>query len=226
MADAGVIDRYLADLDRRLRGPGPVKGDLLAEARDSLADAAEAYRAGGVPEAEAQRLAVAEFGPAHVIARDYQSVLALAQGSRTLRAMLFAVPLMYSIWGLNQVFWIGEWPPLPGGVMPDWYRVIAHINDRIGWIAAATALLTLVASRYLARRGTSTEALGRLTGSVSVGMVGLALFCNVSIMVATLHLDPERMMSSPPMTSASLVSLLVLGRLMVLARRCFSFASG
>jgi hypothetical protein len=35
-----VIDAYIGELERRLRGPRRVKADLLAETRDALLDAA------------------------------------------------------------------------------------------------------------------------------------------------------------------------------------------
>ena len=54
----------LRELAGRLHGPVRLKADLLTEARHALLDATEAYREGGLPAAEAERRAVAEFGSA------------------------------------------------------------------------------------------------------------------------------------------------------------------
>src|SRR4051812_26337431 len=78
MAGAGVIETYVAELGRTLRGPRRAKADLLAEARDSLVDAAGARERVGLPREEAEREAVAEFGAVPDIAPGYQTELGLA----------------------------------------------------------------------------------------------------------------------------------------------------
>ncbi|MBB5956188.1 hypothetical protein FHS29_002774 [Saccharothrix tamanrassetensis] len=226
MAGADVIDDYLTALDRRLRGPEHVKEDLLAEARDSLDDAAAAYRDGGLAAEDAQRRAVADFGPVNRIARDYQGLLALAHGVRTLWTLLLVVPLARVMWELNRSFWIGSWPAFdPAGPPPDWYLLIARANDSAAWIVAGAALGALASGRLLARRGWSTVKLARLSGLVAVGAVGVSLFGNVSIMIATALVDAARLLMSPPVGLASLVSLVIMLRLLVLARRCVVFST-
>jgi hypothetical protein len=78
-----LIDAYVADLGRSLRGPARPKADLLREARDGLYDAAAAYRDDGVDPETAQHRAVRDFGDVRDIAPDYQAELAAAQGRRT-----------------------------------------------------------------------------------------------------------------------------------------------
>ncbi|RQX58081.1 hypothetical protein DLJ57_04450, partial [Micromonospora chalcea] len=60
--DEAVVDRRLRELSGRLYGPDRLKADLLTETRHALEDAVEAYREEGLPRAEAERRAVAEFG--------------------------------------------------------------------------------------------------------------------------------------------------------------------
>ncbi|GGZ68284.1 permease prefix domain 1-containing protein [Streptomyces bluensis] len=86
-----MIDRYVAELDKALRGPRAVKADMLAEARDGLVDAAEAYEESGLDRTSAEQRAVADFGPVDIIAPEYQPELALAEGRRT--ALLICVVL-------------------------------------------------------------------------------------------------------------------------------------
>jgi hypothetical protein len=224
VAGAGVIEDYVTALDRRLRGPSHVKDDLLAEARDSLDDAASAYRDAGLTPTDAQRRAVAEFGPVAVIARDYQGLLGLAHGVRTLRTLLLVLPLAHVMWELNRRFWIGAWndfdaPP------PDWYLWIARANDSTGWVVAGTALCALLAGRLLARRGVRAVTLARLAGAVAVTAVAATAAGNIAIMAATAHLDASRLLLSPPVAVATGVSFLITLRLAVLARRCLVFSA-
>ncbi len=226
MAGTGVIDEYLTALDRRLRGPERIKEDLLAEARDSLDDAVEAYRDGGLPEADAQRRAVAEFGPVNHIARDYQGLLALAHGVRTLWTLILVVPLAHVMWELNRSFWVGPWTAFDhADPPPDWYLFLARANDSAGWIVAGAALCALVVGRLLARRGTSSFTLARLAGAVAATTVAFSLFGNLSIIVATAHFDTSRLLMSPPLIAATAVSTVIMLRLAVLARRCLAFAA-
>ncbi|WP_158849167.1 permease prefix domain 1-containing protein [Saccharothrix deserti] len=224
MAGAGVIDDYVTALDRRLRGPGHVKDDLLAEARDSLHDAAAAHRDGGLTEEAAQRRAVAEFGPVNAIAREYQGLLGLAHGARTLRTVMLVLPLTHVMWELNRKFWIGAWndfdaPP------PDWYLVIARLNDISAWVVAGAAVIALLIGRRLARTALSTVTLARLAGTVAVVAVGLNVTGNVAILAGTAHLDAARLLMSPPVAAATVVSFVIALRLAVLARRCVVFSS-
>jgi plastocyanin len=57
-----VIEAYIAELDRALRGPRRAKADLLAEGRDSLVDAADSPEDGGLDRQAAEQRAVEEFG--------------------------------------------------------------------------------------------------------------------------------------------------------------------
>src|SRR2546423_3440561 len=77
-----AVENYLAELDRSLYGPVRKKSDLLAEARDSLTDAVEAYRGAGCADPELR--AVAEFGDVRLIAQDYQAELGVAAGVHAL----------------------------------------------------------------------------------------------------------------------------------------------
>jgi len=224
VAGSGVIDDYVTALDRRLRGPDPVKDDLLAEARDSLHDAADAHRDRGLAEEDAQRRAVAEFGPVGAIAREYQGLLGLAHGARTLRSVMLVIPLAYVMWELNRKFWIGAWDDFDAPP-PDWYLVVARFNDTSAWLVAGLAVLALLVGRRLARTAVSTLTLARLAGVVAVVAVGVSLLGNVAILAATAYLDAPRLLMSPPVAAGTALSFVIALRLAVLARRCVVFSS-
>lgn len=71
-----MIDQYVAQVRRQVRGPHLPRRSMLRELRDGLRDAADAHRAAGARDAEAERLAVEEFGPAEVVAAGVRDELA------------------------------------------------------------------------------------------------------------------------------------------------------
>jgi hypothetical protein len=115
-----LIGSYISELSTALRGPRKVKLDLLAESRDSLADAAEAYERDGVPPPEAERRAVEEFGDLSELVPAYQEELAMAQGRRTALVVLVALALQHT---LAEVVWqqlAGRAPGPPPTATPWW----------------------------------------------------------------------------------------------------------
>src|SRR5690349_5501816 len=128
MASASAIDDYVSGLGRSLRGPSRLRRDLVAEARDGLDDAAEAHVEQGVGRAEAERKAVAEFGPMTEIARAYQEELAAHQGRRMAATLFVTVPLMTLIWSFIWVVF-PEDPVTVMAVKPIWFTPLARFLD-------------------------------------------------------------------------------------------------
>ncbi|GLZ35756.1 hypothetical protein Lesp02_79430 [Lentzea sp. NBRC 105346] len=223
-----MIDDYVGELGGRLRGLKNAKLDLLAETRDSLTDAVEAYLRKGVDEAEAHRRAVAEFGPVDEIAVEYQEELAVSYGARTLQTMAIVLPLMHMLWELNRWLFIGSWSDFRGPV-PHWYILIAKANDMTGGVAAGVAIAALIAGRYLSRGRTRAITMARLAGGIAMLSVVVVILGNIAIAAATVQIgaqiDLGRLALSPPMFVVTAGSWVALGMLGVLARRCLSCAT-
>ncbi|MQA83750.1 MAG: hypothetical protein GEV03_03705 [Streptosporangiales bacterium] len=161
-----MIDTYIAELGGALRGPGRVKADLLAEARDSLVDATEAYQSRGLDREAAEHEAVGEFGTVPEIAPGYQTELGLAQGRRTaLLVLLVLAPqdLVWDAWGAVAPDWTGS--PGPGYLLVD---------GAVKWLGSAAmvgALLAVLVGgiglRYLGARRRLTRGIGVLGFAVS-----------------------------------------------------------
>jgi hypothetical protein len=215
-----LIEEYVGDLDRRLLGPAHVKADLLAEARDSLDDAADSYRGNGLSTEAAERRAVEEFGPLAVVVPGYQAELAAAHAATMLRTVMLLVPLTYVLWELNRMFWIGPWASFDGGPTPDWYRFVSQGNGYVPWIITAIAGVALVTGRLLSRRGVSGTTLCRLGGLVAGGCVALGIAFNLSVVIGTAALDAPRLLMPAPVMLAGVVFYVVFIRVGVLARRC------
>lgn len=177
--DDVLVEERLRDLASHLRGPARLKADLLTEARHALLDAAEAYRDGGLPAAEAERRAVAEFGSPAQLVPGYQAELA-AEALRRLALRALAVALVLTAAG--DLTWRGSsWSEGPRP--PEGYLLL---SASVNWIwsavlafALAGLLLGVAAARY---RTPGLPRLGRalgfgLTGSLALGaLAGCALF--------------------------------------------------
>ena len=225
MAGTGVIEEYVGDLGQRLRGPAHVKADLLAEARDSLADAADSYRDTGLSTEDAERRAVAEFGPLAAVVPGYQAELAAAHAATMLRTVMLLIPLTYVLWELNRMFWIGPWSAFDGGPTPGWYLFVSRANGYVPWIITAIAGASLLAGRLLSRRGVGGATLCRLGGLVAVGCVGLAITFNLSVLIGTATLDAPRLLMPAPVMLAGVMFYVVFIRVGVLARRCLALSA-
>ena len=139
-----MIEGYVAMLDRRLRGAGELKTELLTEVRHGLGDAAEAYRAAGVPAGEAERRAVREFGSVDELAPDLQRELALAQGRRTARLFALTMPLCVT---LSTMGWAYLHPPSAVGArwpLPAAYGVASTAVDLTAYGSAVLALFAWI----------------------------------------------------------------------------------
>jgi len=94
MPDTGVIDRYLADLDRAMRATPRLRARIHAEVADHLLDAAGYEQERGIPAAEAMERAIGRFGPPQVIARQFMADLATS-GTRAASGALALLVLSF-----------------------------------------------------------------------------------------------------------------------------------
>ncbi len=133
-----MIEAYVDQLDRSLRGPRRVKADLLAEARDALVDAATAYEREGLPRRAAEARAVAEFGTVDEIGPDYQAELAFAQGRRTGLFLFFVLIGQATAWRT-------VWPEIRPGPAGDPTPASAALSHAVGWLGGVALAGSLVA---------------------------------------------------------------------------------
>ncbi|WP_409492741.1 permease prefix domain 1-containing protein [Amycolatopsis sp. cmx-11-12] len=212
-----AIEAYISELGRRLSGSAGAKADLLTEARDGLIDAAEAYRAGGVTELDAERRAVADFGPADLIARDYQAELGLRRDVRVLWELIVGVPILIVAWDLARVLSFSDWSRF-GAPPPSWYHRVIGAADVVAALSPVVAIAGVIAARLLSRRmdGPCTARSVSLTVAAAVGLnlIAVALYGG-----ATGLLEPARLIISVPCAVLSGAWILFSMRLTVAARR-------
>lgn len=226
--DAGEVRRLLAGLaaalpERRLfwsPGARQVRASLLTEAADGLADATAAYRAAGWSAAEAERQAVADFGPVGEVADSWRDELALSQGRRT-ALLLLTVEVGMQV--SAEIGWRTNKGELWGHAHPSAaYEVLARITDAVAYVPAAmAALLLLVGFGWALRRRVRPALLARITGIGTIVAVACWMVVGASISLATPGIG-----NNPPILASSLLmTWLPAFWLLASARRCLHAAT-
>ena len=85
-----TIDGYLTELERALRRRHAPRRRLLAEAADHLRSASDELAAEGLSAEEAERAAVARFGPAPLVAERFAQAVAVATTRRAVLGVAIA----------------------------------------------------------------------------------------------------------------------------------------
>lgn len=218
-----VIDGYLTELGRTLSGPASAKTDLLAEARDGLRDAADAYREGGWSRADAERRAIEEFGSIGEVAADYQAELAMHDGVRTLWKLIVGVPMMQLAWDFARIVSFGDWTRLTTP-SPGWYTLIARATHGVVFLIPVFGLLALLATRWLSRR-LDGRRLARISAVSIAVAVGLNLASLGLIIAANGIVDASRLFLTIPCGLLLIAWIGVSARLAVLARRTWDHST-
>ncbi|MBE1593134.1 permease prefix domain 1-containing protein [Nonomuraea angiospora] len=197
------IDDYVAELDRALAGPQGAKRDLVVEARDSLTDTADALEAEGLERAEAERVAVAEFGEVAQVAPGYQSELTAVAGRRLGFLLFISVPITALMWSVI-------WRIYPGDdtawrLAPAWYRPVSRLLDVLQLCVGLYGGLALFAlsrgARWIRRPRLVTRSLGVVVWSMLPVTVLLGMLLTLGSNGAS-HLDVLPSMLANAVTSA------------------------
>ncbi|MFI6509324.1 permease prefix domain 1-containing protein [Streptosporangium sp. NPDC050855] len=221
MAGTGVIDDYVTGLDRALRGPRSLRLDMLAEARDSLLDAAEAMEDAGLEREAAEQAAVEEFGPIREIAPDYQERLSVVAGRR-LAAMLFiGVPL-------TTIMWSVIWAVFPTTESvhesaPGWFVPVARAVDVLQlFIGLVGGVALLALGRGLRRIGRPRPVIRFLALFVWGVFPVIVVMCGALMLGSRGPQGPFGFGDYPPGQVASLVSYVAWIAQLYGALRCLS----
>lgn len=170
------IDAYIAALEAALRGPRRARSDLLTETRDSLIDATEAYQHQGMERIAAERRAVREFGEVDVIAPQYQTELALAQGHRTAVITLFTLLAQPIVWN-DAVLPVPASQHDPGPA----YAVLSGLVEWFGGSAILGSVLAVLACGVGVRYLTARRPLARITGTFAVTVSAVLAVLGVAL---------------------------------------------
>ncbi|MFG1706115.1 permease prefix domain 1-containing protein [Nonomuraea sp. M3C6] len=209
------IDDYVADLDRALAGPHGPKRDLVVEARDSLADTADALEADGLDRAEAEKQAVAEFGQVAEIAPGYQAELTATSGRRLGVLLFIGVPITVAMWSVMWRLYPAAddvWTNRPG-----WYSPVSRLLDLIqlgtGLYGGLVVFALSRGARWMRRPRLATRSLAVLVWVTLPIAAGLGL-------LLTYGMDAPNTLTPLPAVLASLVSAALWGLQVYGAIRC------
>ncbi|WP_246485809.1 permease prefix domain 1-containing protein [Kribbella qitaiheensis] len=178
MPSTGVspVETYLTELNRALSGPRRRRADLMAEARDGLEDATEAFEADGLDRADAEQQAVADFGELDEVVPGYRAELGIAQGRRTALALCLVMLIQPIVWQEGVWSWNQD-----SGSPTALTAFLGELVRAIGMLSIAGAVLALLASgiglRYPAVRdhATRSTAVFGLVSSGAVSMIAIAM---------------------------------------------------
>jgi hypothetical protein len=178
----GDIDAYLAELGTVLRGPRRVKADLLAEARDGLVDATEAYRDQGHDLRGAERAAVRDFGTLDEVAPSYQAELGWAQARRTSLLVLFVFAMQPLVWGF-------AFPWATGAAPTEHRTVVEDVVENLGGVMILVAFLAALTYQSGMRNPAVRERVTRITGIT--GLVVAAVFVTLGTLLTVWQARPD-----------------------------------
>jgi hypothetical protein len=170
------VDEYLTALSKELRGPRRRKADLLAEARDHLTDATEAFEADGFERYDAEKHAVADFGSIEDVAPGYREELAISQSRRTAMMLLLALIIQPIVWQGGAWVWTSD--ETETSALNDLLQIV--VRD-IGGVVIAGAVLAVLATGIGQRYPLVREHLSRVTalftlaGSALIAAIGVTM---------------------------------------------------
>ena len=185
------VDEYLTALNKALGGPRRRRADLLAEARDHLTDATEAFEADGLDRYDAETEAVADFGELADVVPGYRAELAISQSRRTAMLLFLALIIQPIVWQAGAWAWNQEPvdPSALNGFLQDLVRAVGmvaiggavlsvigtgigmrypgvreHLSRATAWFAMANAVV--IAAIGVGMASTSTDGRGPLSFAV------------------------------------------------------------
>jgi hypothetical protein len=170
------VDEYLAALRKSLTGPRRRKADLLAEARDHLTDATEAFEADGLDRYDAEREAVADFGDLAEVVPGYRAELAISQSRRTAMLLFLALIIQPIVW--QEGAWSWNQDPAAGSALNDFLQSFVRT---VGMLAIAGTVLAVIAAGIGLRHPVIREHVSRVTAlfalasAVVISLIGVLM---------------------------------------------------
>lgn len=207
MTTVDPIAQYVVALGGALHGPRRTRRCMVAEAHAGLADAAEAYRAGGAAPEEAAALAVRDFGAVSEVAPSYQDELTARQGRWA--AVLYAVvfPAMLLGWDL---LWQSGTVRRDPDATTRLVVVLAGLQDVLTMMVGVAALALLVATFF---RAVSPRRLAIAIGVTGAAGAAICGGTSVAMNIAGGRATADLLATSPAAMVAFAVSAVVIALL-------------
>ena len=198
------VDDYLAALSTSLGGPRRRKADLLAEARDHLTDATEAFEAGGLERYDAERAAVADFGELRDVVPGYRAELAVSQSRRTAVLLFMVLIVQPIVWRDDTWTWNQE----PAGPSPV-NGTLDNLIEIVGMLSMLGAVLAVVVAGIGMRVPVVREHASRATALFA--LVSSAVISVIGVGLASTSTHPNGLLDYAVVSAVVVGPLIVVG---------------
>lgn len=224
MTGSQPIEAYLSEVAAALPGPARARDDIIAELRSGLLDAADAYRAAGVPPGEAAAAATAEFGDSRQIAAGFGPELAARQARRLALTLITSGPLVGLLWAAAATasrVGIRHAPPWQWRGMPPTSLIAVPLFGAVLLTFVCAALITLAATGPLTRWLHISPRTGPATAAIA-GFAAATADVAVFILLASKLASAPAALAPAPVLAAATASLARLTLARRAARRCLT----
>ena len=116
-----LIDGYLSEMANALVAPAVARTAVIREVCDGLLETVASYRERGLPEVEAARAAIAEFGEPRTIAAAFQQELGARQARRSALTLLTSGPIVGIAWLIGVA--VSSLPPARHHLSGPWWAL-------------------------------------------------------------------------------------------------------
>lgn len=218
------IESYLSEVAAALPGPARVRGDITAELRSGLLDAADAYRAAGHSPDEAAAAATAEFGDPRQLAAGFRPELAACQARRTALTLVTTGPLIGLLWAAAAMashIAVHRAPPWQWRGMPPATSVTMPLFGVVFLTFVGAALATLATTGPLTRWLPVSPRAVAATAAVA-GYSAAAADLAVFILLASKVASTPAALAPLPVLAAATASLARLTLARRAARHCLT----
>ncbi len=120
--DGSLIDGYLSQMANDLVASAATRAAVIEEISDGLLESVASHRERGLPEAEAERAAIAEFGAPGMIAAAFRQELGARQARRSALALMTSGPIVGIAWLAGAV--LSSLPPARHHLIGPWWALL------------------------------------------------------------------------------------------------------
>jgi hypothetical protein len=214
--DTGLIDGYLCEMAHDLVAPATARAAVIREIGDGLLESVASYRERGLPEAEAARAAIAEFGEPRTIAAAFQRELGARHARRAALTLMTSGPIVGIAWLIGVA--VTSLPPAQRHLSGPWWALpLVGVAIVVG---IPGLILTIVATGRIGLRLALPPELP--TKAMSIASAATVAADGTMLTIAVLYLSmtsASPLLPLAPAVAASLVRVCLASRVFWGCRR-------
>jgi hypothetical protein len=201
-ADRSLIDGYLSEMANDLVASAATRATVINEISDGLLESVASHRERGLPEAEAARAAIAEFGAPGMIAAAFQQELGARQARRSALVLMTSGPIVGIAWLTGVV--LSSLPPARHHLIGPWWG-LPFVGVAIV-VGIPGLIVTIVATGRMGLRLTLPP--GLPTKAMSIASAAAVATDATMLTIAALYLAMTSASALFPLAPAIVASLI------------------